>query len=77
MKEERIKLTKQRKEDMIFEIKKYFLNERGEDMGDLASEMILDFITDKLAPEFYNQGIYDSYRYMSDMCVDLLSIEIR
>lgn len=77
MKEERIKLTKQRKEDMIHEIKKYFLNERGEDLGDLAASMILDFVIDKLGADFYNQGIYDSYKYMSDSCEDLLSIEIR
>lgn len=44
----------------------YFLNERDDDLGDLAASLILDFFMEKLAPEFYNQGVYDSYKYMSE-----------
>ena len=61
---------------MINAIKKYFANERDEDLGDLASSLILHFIVDELAPEFYNQGVYDAQKYMSDRCEELLSIEI-
>lgn len=60
---------------MISAIKNYFSNERDEDLGDLASSMILDFFIDELASEFYNQGVYDSYAYMNDRCEDLLSIQ--
>lgn len=72
----RIKLTKEKEEYMINEIKRYFSDERDEEIGDLASNLILHFIVEKLAPEFYNQGVYDSHKYMSDRCEDLLSIEI-
>lgn len=72
----RIKLTKEKREDMISAIKYYFLKEREEELGDLASGMILDFIIKELAPEFYNQGVYDSYKYMNDRVEDLLSIQI-
>jgi len=51
------------------------LKEREEKIGDLAAGLILEFITEKLAPEFYNQGIYDSYKYMQDTIEDLLSIQ--
>lgn len=72
---DKITITKEKREDMISEIKNYFSKERGEELGDLASDMILDFIIEKLAPEFYNQGVNDSYEYMNDRCEELLSIQ--
>jgi uncharacterized protein (DUF2164 family) len=72
---EKIKLTKEKRADMISSIKTYFLNERDEELGDLGSNFMLDFIIEKLAPEFYNQGVYDSYKYMSDRLEDVLSIQ--
>lgn len=74
-KNDKIKLTKEQREDMISEIKEYFYNERDEELGDLASSKILDFIIDKLSLEFYNQGVYDSYQYMNRSIDDLLSIQ--
>ncbi len=74
-KNDKIKLTQEKKEYMIEAIKNYFSNERDEELGDLASAMILDFFIDELATEFYNQGIYDSYVYMNDRCEDILSIQ--
>ena len=71
----KIKLTQGKKEHMISAIKSYFLNERDEQLGDLASSMILDFFIDELAVEFYNQGIYDSYVYMNERCEDLLALQ--
>lgn len=73
---DRIKLTKEKRDDMISAIKYYFLKERDEEIGDLASNIMLDFIIKELAPEFYNQGVYDSHKYMSDRVEDLLSVQI-
>lgn len=71
----KIKLHKDKRDEMISEIKEYFLSERDEELGNLASSLVLDFIIDKLAGEFYNQGVYDSYKYMEDRIEDLLSIQ--
>jgi uncharacterized protein (DUF2164 family) len=73
--ENSINLTKERRDDMISDIKYYFLKEREEEIGDLAAGLILDFILEKIAPEFYNQGVFDSHRYMGDAIEDLLSIQ--
>ena len=73
---EKIKLAKEKKEAMALELKNYFLNERDEEFGDLASNLLLDFIIEEIAPEFYNQGVYDSCNYMKDRCEDLLSLQI-
>lgn len=70
-----LKLTKEKREDMISAIKAYFLDEREEELGDLASNLLLNFIVEELAPEFYNMGVHDSYKYMSDRIEDLLSIQ--
>lgn len=70
-----IKLNKEKREEMISAIKVYFLEEREEKIGDLASGLILDFIIERLAPEFYNQGVYDSYKFMENNIEDLLSIQ--
>ena len=71
----KIKLTKEKRAEMISSIKSYFSNEREEELGELAASLILDFIIEELAPEFYNQGVYDSYAYMSDRLEDVLSIQ--
>jgi uncharacterized protein (DUF2164 family) len=69
------KINKERKDEMVSAIKNYFSVEREEELGDLAATLILEFIIEKLAPEFYNQGVYDSYNYMENTIEDLLSIQ--
>jgi uncharacterized protein (DUF2164 family) len=56
---------------MIAAIIDYHLKEREEEIGHLASNLLLDFIIEKLAPEFYNQGIMDAYKYMNDRVEDM------
>jgi uncharacterized protein (DUF2164 family) len=69
-----VKVTRERRREMIAEIKNFFSKEREEEIGDLAAGIILDFILEKIAPELYNQGVDDSYRYIKDAAEDLLSI---
>jgi len=71
----KIKINEEKRQEMISAIQTYFLNEREDKLGDLAASLILDFFIEKLAPEFYNQGVYDSYIYMSDRIEDLLGIQ--
>ncbi len=75
VKKENFNLSKEQKEDMINSIKNYFYNEREEELGDLAANLLLNFIIEELGPEFYNAGVYDSYKYMNDRIEDLLSIQ--
>lgn len=71
----KIKIDIGKRKKMTDSIKKYFLEEKGEDLGDLASNLILDFIIDELAPEFYNQGVEDSYIYINDKIEDILALK--
>ncbi|HEY5562306.1 MAG TPA: DUF2164 domain-containing protein [Clostridiaceae bacterium] len=71
----KIKLTKEKRHEMIASIKTYFLIEREEELGGLAAGLILDFFIKEIAVEIYNQGVFDSYRYMGDRVEDLLGIQ--
>lgn len=66
-----IKLDRSKRDEMTRSIRDYFLKERVEEMGHLASDMVLDFILEELAPEFYNMGVMDSYRLMSEKVADV------
>ncbi|MEI7473423.1 MAG: DUF2164 domain-containing protein [bacterium] len=70
-----LQLSAEKKAYMLYEIKNYFIKEREEDLGDLAAELILGFIAEKLAPEFYNQGIADAYKYMDERLEEVLAIQ--
>ena len=72
--DKKIKISNEKRQDMISSIQTYFLKEREEKLGDLASGLLLDFIIEKLAIEFYNQGVYDSYKFINDRNEDLLEI---
>ena len=71
----RIKLTKEKRDYMISAIKEFFLKEREEELGELAAGFVLDFFIEKLANEFYNQGVFDSYIFMNVKVEDLLGIQ--
>lgn len=68
-------LTKEQKDEMVGLIQTYFEKERDEDIGNLASMLILDFFTEELAPMFYNLGVEDSHTYMAERIEDLFSIQ--
>lgn len=72
----KITLNKEKKEAMISEIISYFAKERDEEIGYLAATLILDFFSEKIAPEYYNQGVYDSYKRMNEIVEDLLELQI-
>lgn len=71
----KIIISKEKKEKMIDAIIDFFAKERDEELGYLAAALILDFFIEKLGPEFYNQGVYDSYKRMNQMVEDLLELQ--
>mgnify|MGYP000851661701 FL=1 len=68
-------IDREKKKQCIEEIKAYFENERDEVIGDMAAELFLGFILDKIAPVIYNQALEDAYRFLNDKLDDLFSLE--
>lgn len=67
-------IPKEKKEDMAGKIRGYFETERGEDLGNLASMLLLDFIIEEIAPAFYNLGVEDSQTYINEKLDDMYGI---
>ncbi len=53
------KISKEQKMHIIRQIQQYFRDERGEEIGDLAAEFLIDFMIQQLGPVLYNQAIDD------------------
>jgi uncharacterized protein (DUF2164 family) len=62
---------------MIAAIKGYFLEQRDDEIGDLGAILLLDFITDKLAPTFFNRGIHAAQAMLAQKVEDLHELELR
>lgn len=71
----KFELSKEKREQLIGEIQHFFLKERDEELGNLAASMILDFFIEKIAQDFYNQGVEDSYKFMSEKLEDILGLQ--
>jgi uncharacterized protein (DUF2164 family) len=71
----KFQIGKEKRAEMVALVKAYFLKEREEELGDLGASFVLDFFIDKLAPEFYNQGVLDSYKHMTEHLEDLFGIQ--
>lgn len=72
----KLKLTKVSKEKAIEHIKNFFLNERDEEIGNLASSILMDFMVEKLAAAFYNRGLEDAISFMKERVEDMYGLEI-
>ncbi len=53
-------LTKETREDLTFLLTEYLTEEFDMDLGNLQAQLLLDFLSDKLGPYFYNAGVNDS-----------------
>lgn len=53
-------LSKERRSGLIREIIAYFEKERGEEIGMLAAEDLLDFFQEALSKDIYNRAIEDA-----------------
>ncbi|MGM8364509.1 DUF2164 domain-containing protein [Virgibacillus sp. W0181] len=68
-------LTKEQKDEMVGHIQHYFEMELDKQIGNLTAMMILDFITEKFGPTFYNLGVEDSHSYMTEKIDDIFEIQ--
>jgi uncharacterized protein (DUF2164 family) len=72
-----IKLNKIERQELISEIKHYFLVEKGEEVSDFNASLLLDFIIETVGPYIYNQAVRDAHELMSEKIDDLFGLEHR
>ena len=73
-KSDKIVLDKEERKNAMMDIADYFYKERGEDLGNLGADIMLDFIMDKIAPYIYNKAIGDAQKYVADRADDMYSL---
>ncbi|MFA5927106.1 MAG: DUF2164 domain-containing protein [Patescibacteria group bacterium] len=75
MKGNELSLNREKRAEIISSIKDFFQRERDDEVGDLGAGLILDFFIAEIAPEFYNQGVGDAYKYADEHLEDVLSLQ--
>lgn len=72
-----IELNKEVRVVLIESLKRYYWNERNEELSNLGAELLLDFIVNDIGPYIYNEAVEDSYAYMNERIEDLLGLQKR
>ena len=70
-----IELTKEAKQEAIASIERWFAEERGERIGNIAAGALLAFMLEEIAPAVYNRAVADVQERLQ-MRVGELDIEI-
>lgn len=67
----RIRLTPERRTDLLRLLKDHFEIEFGEPLSDFRAAALLDFFVRELGPPVYNQGVRDAAGFMQDKLGDI------
>ncbi|MBC8192775.1 MAG: DUF2164 domain-containing protein [Candidatus Marinimicrobia bacterium] len=67
--------SREMKDELIQQIKTYFLNELSQELGNFEAEFLLDFFSENIGPHYYNQAIHDVQKHLSGY-VDTLNERI-
>ena len=67
----RIKLSDLPREKLHAEIKAFYLDERGEEIGMIEQMQLIDLFEEKLAPIIYNRALDDAKKWFSQMLENL------
>jgi len=66
-----ITLSEQSKERLLTSIKRYFLENLEDEIGDLKATLFLDFCLQEIGASVYNQAILDAQTYIQEKAQDL------
>lgn len=66
-----IKLSDSQREKLNAEIKAFYLDERGVEIGMIEQMQLLELFEQKLAPIIYNRALDDAKRWFSQMMDNL------
>lgn len=76
-----VKLSKEQREMSIVQIQQFFEEERGETLGELAADGVLDFFLTNIGPYVYNQALGDCRQILNQRMVsmeeDIYALEVR
>jgi uncharacterized protein (DUF2164 family) len=59
-------LDREDRQRVISDLQAWFLDERGERIGDLAADLLVEFFQEKAARHWYNRGVQDAQAVARD-----------
>lgn len=66
-----IDLPKQKHDDAVASLQRYFEENMPEPLGDLSANLLLKFILEDIAPAIYNKAVQDAQTRMGQRVADL------
>ncbi len=66
-----ITLSPEARQQALASIKRFFLEELDQEVGDLKAGTALEYFLRELGPVVYNRAIQDAQRYFQDRALDL------
>lgn len=68
---ETVKLNDEQKKMLADEVKTFYLDVRGEEIGIIEQQQIIELFCEHLAPIVYNKGLDDAMRWMKEQVGNL------
>ena len=66
-----ISLPDETSERLVASIRRYFKEQREEELGELQAKLLLDFVLAEIGPSIYNLAVTDAQTYLRDRVADL------
>jgi uncharacterized protein (DUF2164 family) len=66
-----VELPEETVDKLVGSIRRYFTEQRDEDLGELQAKLLLDFVMEEIGPSIYNAAITDAQTYLRDRVADL------
>ncbi len=67
----RATLSKEKRDELIPEIRTYVGDNFEEEIGDLKATLLLDFMLERIGPALYNKAVRDCNAYLQDRLLDM------
>jgi len=67
----RVKLSDDRRRDLVQSFQSFCRAEFDDDISELKAERILDYFVERLGPPVYNQAIRDAHGFLQEKLQDL------
>ncbi|MDP0562997.1 MAG: DUF2164 domain-containing protein [Candidatus Endonucleobacter sp. (ex Gigantidas childressi)] len=61
-----VKFSKSEIDSIVVNIKTYFEDELGQEIGGFEAEFLVDFLAKEIGPYFYNRGLSDAHALFTE-----------
>ncbi|MED1796186.1 DUF2164 domain-containing protein [Brevibacillus nitrificans] len=65
------KMSREQKEYLVHQVQRFFHEQRGEELGNLETEEMIDFFWKQLGPILYNLGVQDARKLLLERFASL------